>query len=203
VIGLVKEKNENGNNFIISLEDTTGDVKAVVSKDLGEKLALDDVIALSGNINNKILFADKLIYPDVPIRQVNYSKVPIKIAFLEEGKGCDADYIFHRDEVVDKIKDRNYAIANPYLSEIDDILILTIFGFNPLEVLRKRYVSIENTDFLINSVPDIIFTDKDVNTNYKGPSFLFSMINHVLFDFVPVSLCCNLTLKKSITIQAR
>jgi DNA polymerase II small subunit/DNA polymerase delta subunit B len=74
VIGIVKDKTENGNNFISNLEDPTGVVQMTVDKATGEKIALDDVIAASGRMSNKTLFADKIIYPDVPLRPVNYSR---------------------------------------------------------------------------------------------------------------------------------
>jgi len=168
VIGFVKEKTEKENDFLVVLEDPTGDVQALIQKSLGEKLALDDVVAVSGRMNNKILFADKLVYPDVPIRPVNYASDSIKIAFLGEDKDCDADYIFSNGKIKDNARGKHYEITNPCLVEIGGILILTVFGFNPLDVLRKRYVSIDNSDFIIDTVPDIIFTDKEVNTNYKG-----------------------------------
>ena len=168
VIGFVKDKTENGDNFITNLEDPTGVVQTVITKPLGEKLSLDDVVAVSGRMNNKILFADKIIYPDVPLRPVNYASENVKIAFLEENKDCKADYVFFKNKIKDNIKDKIYSIKNPCLIEISGILILIMPGFNPLETLRKRYVNIENTDFIIDPVPDIIFTDKDVNINYKG-----------------------------------
>jgi DNA polymerase II small subunit/DNA polymerase delta subunit B len=168
VIGFVKDKTENGDNFITNLEDPTGVVQTVITKPLGEKLSLDDVVAVSGRMNNKILFADKIVYPDVPLRPVNYASENVKIAFLEENKDCKADYVFFKNKIKDNIKDKIYSIKNPCLIEINGILILIMTGFNPLETLRKRYVNIENTDFIIDPVPDIIFTDKDVNINYKG-----------------------------------
>jgi DNA polymerase II small subunit/DNA polymerase delta subunit B len=166
IIGLIKEKTEKDENLLVTLEDSTGDIQAIVPKNLGEKLVLDDVVAVSGRINNKI-FVDKLIYPDVPIRPVNYSFNSIKIAFLEN-KESDADYLIYREKIIDKIKNKIYTITNPCLVEIGGVVILVLLGFNPLDVLRKRYINIENTDFLVEPVPDIIFTDKDVNANYKG-----------------------------------
>jgi hypothetical protein len=168
VIGLVKDKTEKEEDFAVILEDPTGDIQALIPKSIGEKLTLDDVVAASGRINNKILFADKLIYPDVPIRPVNYTSDSVKIAFLEEGKDCDANYVFSIDKLKDKIKNKTYKINSPCLIEVEGILILIVLGFNPLDILRKRYVNIENNDFIIEPVPDIIFTDKDINTNYKG-----------------------------------
>jgi DNA polymerase II small subunit/DNA polymerase delta subunit B len=168
IIGMAKDKLEREGNFIVNLEDPTGEIQALILKTSGEKLALDDVVAASGRVNNKILFVEKLVYPDVPLRPVNYTSESIGVAFLEEGKDCDANYVFHKGEIEDKIKNKVYKITNPCLVEIEGILILVLFDSNPLEVLRKRFLSIENTDFIIEPVPDIIFTDKDVNTNYKG-----------------------------------
>lgn len=168
IIGLVKEITEREVSLIATLEDSTGEVQVSVPKNIGEKLVLDDVVAVSGKINNKAMTADKLVYPDVPIRQVNYSIKPIKIAFLEEGKSYGSDYLVYRDKIVDKIKNKVHTTTNPCLVEIEGIRILVLFDFNPLDVLRRRYVHIENMDFLIEPVPDIILTSKDVNTNYKG-----------------------------------
>jgi hypothetical protein len=51
-------------------------------------------------------------------------------------------------------------------------VFLLLLGFDPLDVLKKRCVSIDNADFLVEPSPDIVFTDKDVNTNYKGISIV-------------------------------
>jgi len=172
VIGLVKTKEEKNEEFIISLEDQTGEIKVVIPKNLGEKLSLDDVIAVSGNINNKILFAEKLLYPDVPLRPVNYTSESIKIAFLIDNKKADVEYVIYKDRIEDKIKHKIYEITNPSIIKIKNIIVLIAFGFDPFDILKKRFVNIENTDFLIDIVPDILFTDKDINTNYKGISIV-------------------------------
>lgn len=172
IIGLVKEKTENEENFVVVLEDSTGDVQTLIPKNLGEKLALDDTVAVSGKFSNKIFFVSKLVYPDVPIRAVNYTLESVKVAFLEEEKDYNANYVFYKNQIKDKIKDKVYRITNPCLVEIAGVVILVLFDFNPLEILRKRYVNIENTDFLVEPVPDIVFTDKEINTNYKGISIL-------------------------------
>jgi len=172
VIGLVKTKEEKNEEFIISLEDQTGEIKVVTPKNLGEKLSLDDVIAVSGNINNKILFAEKLLYPDVPLRPVNYTSESIKIAFLIDNKKVDAGYVIYKDRIEDKIKHKIYEITNLSIIKIKNIIVLIAFGVDPFDILKKRFVNIENTDFLIDIVPDILFTDKDINTNYKGISIV-------------------------------
>jgi len=168
IIGLVKGKVEKEEDLLVTLEDSTGDVQVIVPKSLGEKLCLDDVVAVSGKINNKILSADALVYPDVPIRPVNYTSKSVKIAFLEANKEYDSDYLFYREKILDKVKGKTHITTNPYMSEVDGVIILTLFGLNPLDAIRKRYVNIESTDFIIDPIPDIIFTDKDISTNYKG-----------------------------------
>ncbi len=172
IIGLVKEKEEKNNNFIVFLEDPTGEIKALVTKKLGEKLALDDVVSVSGRINNKILFVDKLLFPDVSLKPVVFSKESIKLAFLSDKKDVKADYLVYKDRIEDKIKNKKYKITNSCIFKINDVVILLILGFDPLEVLRKRYVNIENTDFLVEPSPDVVFTDKEINTNYKGISIV-------------------------------
>jgi len=172
VIGLVKEKEEKNNNFAISLEDPTGEIRASVTKRLGERLNLDDVVVVSGKISNKKLFIDKLLFPDVPLKPVVYSKESIKLAFLSNKKDVKSDYLIYKDKIKDKIKNTEYEITDTCIFKINNVVVLLISGFDPLEVLKKRYVNIENTDFLIKPSPDIVFTDKDINTNYKGISIV-------------------------------
>ena len=172
VIGFVKEKEEKNEELVTSLEDQTGEIKIIIPKNLGEKLMLDDIVAVSGNINNKILFAEKLFYPDVPLRPVNYTSEPTKIAFLTEHKKVDAEYVVYKNKIEDKIKNKKYEITNPCVFEVGNVVILFVFGYDPLDVLRKRYINIENSDFIIEISPDILFTDKDINTNYKGISIV-------------------------------
>jgi hypothetical protein len=168
IIGLVKDKVEKEGKFLVTLEDSTGDVQAMVPKALAERLGLDDVVAVSGSMSGKILIADKLVYPDVPIRPVKYSPETIKIAFLSDEGQCKADYIVLRDKMFDRIKSKTHSLTTPCMYEVEGVSILSLPDFNPLDAIRKRYVSKGNTDFIIDPVPDIIFTDKDVSSNYKG-----------------------------------
>jgi len=166
IIGMVKEKEKQAENFLITFEDPTGEVKCITPKDLGEKLSIDDVVAVSGNINNKIFFVEKVVFPDVPLRQPNYSQHEIKVVFTE--KKCDADYIIRRKKLYDKVKNKNIEISYPALFSINNVTILVALGVEPLDVLRRRYININNSHFIIEPVPDIFFTDKNINFNYKG-----------------------------------
>jgi hypothetical protein len=170
VIGMVKEKEEKGDKFIVVLEDPTGEVQVSIQKKLGEKISLDDVIAVSGEVNNKVLNADKIIFPDVPLKPVVFSNDSIRVAFTD--KDVKADYIVYGNKIKDMIKKKEIEISNPSIFKIGNVIFLLLLDFDPLDVLKKRYVSIDNTDFLIEPSPDIVFTDKDINTNYKGISIV-------------------------------
>jgi len=172
IIGLVKTKEEKNDDYIATFEDPTGEVQAIISKAIGEKLSLDDVVAVSGRINNKILFADNLIFPDVPLRPVTYSQENVKLAFSDENIEQKIDYLISKDKIEDKIKNKIYEIVSPSIFEIEGVRILLIFDLDPLEILKKRYITIGNTDFLIEPVPDIVFTNKEIDTNYKGISIV-------------------------------
>jgi len=170
IIGMVKEKEEKGDKFIVVLEDPTGEVQVSIQKKLGEKISLDDVIAVSGEVNNRVLNADKIIFPDVPLKPVVFSNDSIRVAFTD--KDVKADYIVCNNKIKDMIKKKEIEIKNPSIFKIDNVIFLMLIGFDSLDVLKKRYVNIDNTDFLIEPSPDVVFTDKGINTNYKGISIV-------------------------------
>jgi hypothetical protein len=172
IIGMVKEITEKNNKSIVVLEDPTGDIETLIDKNLAEKLCLDDVIAVSGNINNKILFVDKMFFPGIPLRPVNYSQESLKIAFLSSKKPNNAEYIVYKDKIKDKIKKKTYDIKEPCFFKIKNVVILVAFDFDPLSIINKRYINKKNTDFLIDDVPDVLLTDKKMNMSYKGVSIV-------------------------------
>ena len=74
LIGLVKEKKTTKNgNLMLELEDSTGTIKVLVNKnkpDLfsnSQDIVLDEVIGVSGVNGDKIVFANNVIWPDVPL----------------------------------------------------------------------------------------------------------------------------------------
>ncbi|OGI12531.1 hypothetical protein A3K64_01340 [Candidatus Micrarchaeota archaeon RBG_16_36_9] len=171
IIGFVKEREEKIDNIIVSLEDPTGEIKAIIPKKIGEKLALDDVVALSGIVKDKTLNVDKILFPDVPFKPVVYTLGSIRVAFLPE-KNVNTDYIIQKDKIIDNIKNKIIEISNPCIFKINDVIILIALDFDPLEFLKKRYINIDNNDFLIEPCPDIVLTNKDINSNYKGISII-------------------------------
>ncbi len=74
IIGIVKEINETKNkNIIITLEDSTGEMKALVSKnkreiyEAGKSLVRDEVVGIVGVAGKGIIFVEKIVWPEVPV----------------------------------------------------------------------------------------------------------------------------------------
>ena len=172
VIGMIKAIEERGKTLEVFIEDPTGEIRVSMHKNMGSNLSLDDVVAISGNVNNKILFLDKIIYPDISLRPVNYSDEPAKVAFVSEEKEIDLGYVVMNKGIKDNFKNKFYDIEIPTLIEISGIKILIIGDFEPLMVLKKRYLNKENTDFIIDVIPDLVFSNKDINKNYKGVTII-------------------------------
>ncbi len=73
VIGLVSEIAETKNgNLLLTVEDITGDIKILISKnkpdllEQGKELTFDEVIGITGVSGGDIIFADQIVWPDVP-----------------------------------------------------------------------------------------------------------------------------------------
>ena len=80
LIGLIKEKETTkNNNVMITLEDTTGNIKVLVNKnkpdlyDTAKNMVVDEVIAVKGVNGQNIVFANKVYLPDVPLRELKKS----------------------------------------------------------------------------------------------------------------------------------
>ena len=74
IIGIILEKNTTKNdNIILTLEDQTGVIKCIISKNrqdiykAAKDLAEDEVIGLTGTKKEDIIFATSIINPDVPL----------------------------------------------------------------------------------------------------------------------------------------
>ncbi len=63
-IGMVKNIKEREGKKIIELEDITGSINVIYKGDV----ELDDVIAVRGMAAGNVIYADEVIYPDVPLR---------------------------------------------------------------------------------------------------------------------------------------
>ncbi len=74
IIGMVQEKSETKNgNFILTLEDFTGEIKVLLSKrnedilEIAKDLMLDETIGITGVLGDGIVFADAVVFPDIPL----------------------------------------------------------------------------------------------------------------------------------------
>ena len=187
IIGMVKSKEDSGSNDVLELEDKTGTIRAVISKDLSKDIKLDDVVAIYGRYNNKLLFGETVKYPDVPLRKVTCSDKETVVTFVinhnfKNPIDIDSEYIIITNcDNTENVKEKyprskifivGGSVTSPCFINIDGIVFMIILDQNPLSALKKRYLSIEKNDFLVDLVPDIILTNRDLNTNYKSISII-------------------------------
>ncbi|MBI2102835.1 metallophosphoesterase [Candidatus Woesearchaeota archaeon] len=73
LIGIIKEVGETKTgNLVITVEDPTGEIKIIVSKNKNETflaakdLVVDEVIGVAGVYYDKVIFADSFVWPDIP-----------------------------------------------------------------------------------------------------------------------------------------
>src|SRR3989344_4857539 len=73
IIGMVYEKGDTKNgNISFTLEDLSGFFKVIVSKnspgfETARDTQLDEVIGIVGSLGNNVIFANNIIYPDIPL----------------------------------------------------------------------------------------------------------------------------------------
>lgn len=92
LIGIVRNIGETKKgNLVLTIEDLSGEIKVIVSKNKTEMLAaakdlvVDEVVGLSGTYYDKIIFVDSLIWPDVPQdHEMKKSPVEEYVLFLSD-----------------------------------------------------------------------------------------------------------------------
>jgi len=182
VIGMVKEVKDADTNLFVTIEDLTGSVNVIVPITLKENINLDDIVAVSGNYNNKTIVSEMFLFPDVLITEPSYTENNAVVAVSNKDVQNNFDYLIvpHTIEshekysevfvVGNEVKNSEnfHHIRNPTLLTIEGIKILIAFDVDPLLLLKKRYVSINHNDFILEDIPDIVFTNLDINKNYKG-----------------------------------
>lgn len=82
LIGMVKSKNYTKNqNLIISIEDESGEINVLINKNkpelynLGKDIVLDEVIGVVGVNAENIVFANNILWPDIPLSK-EFKKSP-------------------------------------------------------------------------------------------------------------------------------
>jgi DNA polymerase II small subunit len=89
IIGMVSEKSiSKNNNIILSLEDTTGVISVMFNQNkpelfnMAKEIVEDEVIAVTGSLGNNILFANNLIFPDVPAKELKKAPEEVYAVFI-------------------------------------------------------------------------------------------------------------------------
>lgn len=82
IIGAIFTKEDTKNGIMMTIEDPTGSIKVFVNKnrDLFSKAkdaVLDEVIGVSGSLGKGIIFANDLLFPDIPLTK-ELKKSPIE-----------------------------------------------------------------------------------------------------------------------------
>ncbi|MCD6546927.1 MAG: DNA-directed DNA polymerase II small subunit [Nanoarchaeota archaeon] len=89
LIGMIKDirKTFTGTT-IFELEDPTGFLKVIVKGDEAVKkvdeLVLDEVIGVIGTKSKDVVYADKIIFPDIPERPIKKAKEEVYAAFISD-----------------------------------------------------------------------------------------------------------------------
>ncbi|MFH1290029.1 MAG: metallophosphoesterase [Nanoarchaeota archaeon] len=122
IIGIVTEKRITKNkNMIITLEDLTGEIKALVKFDRDEifekadELQLDDVVGVKASGNRDIIFVHDILFPDAFLFEKTKFDEDINVAFISDthcGSGRHLSKSFNKflewingdDPVAGKIK---------------------------------------------------------------------------------------------------
>lgn len=122
IIGMVKEKRVTKNkNLIVTFEDLTGTINALVKPDKAEifskaqELQLDDVVAIKGSGSREMLFIYDVFFPDSYIYDKAKFNEDISVAFLSDvhvgskkhlGKSFQRflEWINSEDEYAKKVK---------------------------------------------------------------------------------------------------
>jgi len=89
IIGMVQNKQETKNgHLMLTLEDTSGSIRVLVSKGkeetftLAQDIVFDEVIGVHGTPGDDIVFADEVVIPDVPIGEFKRAPDEAYVALL-------------------------------------------------------------------------------------------------------------------------
>ncbi len=91
-IGMVLEKSLSKNgNIMLTLEDKTGTIKTIITKrneslfEEAKELVLDDIIGINGSLGKGVVFADSIIFPDIPTtKEIKKSPEEVYAAFISD-----------------------------------------------------------------------------------------------------------------------
>lgn len=91
IIGIVTDKQYTKNkNLMLTIEDPTGIISVLVSKNKADlfrtasSIVLDEVIGISGVSGERIIFANNILWPDVPMAELKKAEDEAYCAFLSD-----------------------------------------------------------------------------------------------------------------------
>ncbi len=124
VIGFVSNKTiTKKGNIMLELEDSTGSIKAVITKnkkevyDLAKDLVHDEVIGVIGNSGDKIIFVNNIVFPEVPLskelKKIDDNVSAIFIADMHVGSS-----MFHEKEFLNFVDWLNCKVGGKEQKEL-------------------------------------------------------------------------------------
>ena len=138
MIGIVENKRVTKNdNLLIELEDLSGKINVLINKnknelrDVAKEIVLDEVVVITGNINDGFVFADKIFFPEIPLTK-ELKKNPIEeyavfISDLHVGSKSFLEEDFNK--FLDWLNSKDINLnANGKKIDVDKIKYLFIVG---------------------------------------------------------------------------
>src|SRR3989344_4456917 len=124
IISLIDNIGETKNgNIILTVEDLTGKIKVVFSKNKKEtfqkakELVLDEVVGITGILGDKIIFGEEIVWPDIPLNnQLKKSELEEYAIFLSDIHV--GSKLFLKDEFNKFLRWINAEAGNPAQKEI-------------------------------------------------------------------------------------
>lgn len=97
-IGMVSNKySTKSGKYMVTLEDKTGEYRALVDERDGERIVPDEVIGIRGSMGDGIVFANTVVRPDLPIPDgVNTTEQEVKAAYISDLHLGSEDTLYDR-----------------------------------------------------------------------------------------------------------
>ena len=128
VIGIITNilQSKHGNT-IVEMEDPTGKITAFIKKDknIGEdRIIKDEIIGVKGSFSKNYLFADSIVFPDVPFPQsIKTISEPLSAAFISDLHFGSKQFIFDVEKkFIDWISNNPEAKNVKYLVIAGDVV---------------------------------------------------------------------------------
>ncbi|MFB6245440.1 MAG: DNA-directed DNA polymerase II small subunit [Candidatus Nanohaloarchaea archaeon] len=85
-IGMVSDKySTSSGKYMVSLEDKTGEYRALVDEREGDRIVPDEVLGIRGQMGDGIVFANSVVRPDLPIPDgVKTTETEVEAAYISD-----------------------------------------------------------------------------------------------------------------------